>query len=304
MQAHQAGIILLAAAASLACATDPSPDRAPATFPAGIYYSRQVDTIDRLPQIFRIAPTGGAETPLSLGAGVHFDPVVSPDGQYLAFGRQQAGVSAIFLTRPGDTATTALTPDSLFASKPAWSPSGHLLAFTAYLHGNADVYVISPDGTGLTRLTSSPGRQGYPTWLDDSSLAINTDSSGISQIEVMGASTSSRHLISGDPDTITQANGNPAWSPGAGRLAFVRSGAIPISVWTMDRDGANARPVLSPLGSGWYSWPAWSPNGAHLVAIAGGFGTGAYLVTTNLAGNQVDTILAAPAAILSVSWAP
>ena len=55
---------------------------------------------------------------------------------------------------------------------------------------------------------------------------------------------------------------SPAWSPDGGQIAFAssRSGRLP-TIWVMNQDGSNPRPVGRVDGE----YPAWSPDGRSIA---------------------------------------
>lgn len=75
----------------------------------------------------------------------------------------------------------------------------------------------------------------------------------------------------------------------ATRVAFVREGRV----WTVDSDGANARPVSE--GTGQMS-PAWHPAGRHLAYAQFGR-TGMQIIVQDLASGARRTLVASPGGI-------
>ncbi|HEV2309318.1 MAG TPA: S9 family peptidase [Acidimicrobiia bacterium] len=90
-----------------------------------------------------------------------------------------------------------------------------------------------------------------------------------------------RVVAGGDGEAV----GQPRWSPDGSRLGFVTDRDGWWNVWTVDRDGGDARPVLAepreqaepPWGPGQRSF-AWSPDGAAVALVRNEDGFGRLVV--------------------------
>lgn len=94
--------------------------------------------------------------------GFDVEPVFSPDGRYIAFGRIVGPTSesntsqqeALYVIRTDGTGLREIVPPRTALEHPRWSPDGRLLTFNIAPEG-ADapdagtVYSVHPDGTGL-----------------------------------------------------------------------------------------------------------------------------------------------------------
>jgi dipeptidyl aminopeptidase/acylaminoacyl peptidase len=60
--------------------------------------------------------------------------------------------------------------------------------------------------------------------------------------------------------------GQPRWSPGGNRIAFLVRTDAGLSVWTADLSSCRARPLTDPVGNAVFGSPlAWLPDGEHLI---------------------------------------
>ena len=112
-----------------------------------------------------------APVDLSGAAAVEDDgPVWSPDGAWIAFGRQQAGTTMgkqLWVMRADGREARALTVDpAAYYVLPAWSPDGRALAFQRYALAEAnarpEIWVVDVAG-GAPRQVVAAGQQ--PTWV-------------------------------------------------------------------------------------------------------------------------------------------
>jgi TolB protein len=91
------------------------------------------------------------------------DPVFSPDGKRLAFGRHVSGFSkpaghkAMYVINVDGTHLRRLTPwAENDGDHPAWSPNGRWLLFHSHVEdpsGQSQIILIHPDGSGRKQLT-------------------------------------------------------------------------------------------------------------------------------------------------------
>ena len=130
------------------------------------------------------------------------DPVWSPDGDVIAFVRDDYGNSDIYLLSPddGEDWRGAVTERRRISSadadhSPAWHPKGDILAFVSTRDGNPEIYAAD------ARESDPPQR-----------LTINQ-----------------------------AADTEPVWSPGGERIAFVSDLYGEGEIFVMDADGGNQK---------------------------------------------------------------
>ena len=184
-------------------------------------------------------------TNLTSTAENEFDVAWSPDGRSIAFVTASADplawvprIAVASRTGSGRTAITA-GPDY----SPSWAPDGRRIAFVrlAADRTSSDIFVTNADGTGVTNLTNTPSVDEWsPDWSPDGHrIAFFTARGAARHVSVMDADGSrTRTIAQGD---------EPAWSPGARRIAFtgsLRGGAT--AIFVMRANGAAKRRVSRP----------------------------------------------------------
>jgi len=96
-------------------------------------------------------------------------PVLSPEGQRVAFISDRLGAGDIWLSRLDGTELRRLTekaPDEKWSL--AWSPDGRWIASGGLVDGNSDIFVAPTSGSGAPRrLTQHPAHDGEPAWSPD-----------------------------------------------------------------------------------------------------------------------------------------
>src|SRR5437762_3417993 len=121
-----------------------------------------------------------------------FDPIWSPNGQQIAFGRISGCCAAAVVVINADGSGERVLADNGFPG--AWSPDGRQIAFSR----NGDVFVMNVDGTGVTQLTHNDFiADDDPVWSpdgkhiafhstrdggDEDIFVMNADGTGVTQL--------------------------------------------------------------------------------------------------------------------------
>jgi Tol biopolymer transport system component len=224
-------------------------------------------------------------------------PVWSPDGTHVAFVRDHAAESGVYVIEADGSNLTLVSTGETGTGALSWSPDGTRIAFDHYTdpNGTATIFIAEADGAGTTTLVSGEGLPSRPAWSPDGTLiAYTSDDAYISKegvdppprarIWVIGVDGTDRRLLytgargSADP-------GNLGWSPSGSKLAFsVAPTSQTVAAFVVDADGSNLRPLS---GDGFRM--VWSPSGRSIAEVVGGDlvvvssdGTGARVVTGRL----------------------
>lgn len=115
--------------------------------------------------MFLISAQGGSPQPLLNDTTHQVDPVWSPDGKRIAFGRQGKKADGIYVIDL-DTRQTSLIPGSEKLFSPRWSPDGRYLA--ALNQESTKLFLLDWKSQTWSEWLSEPGALGFPTWSRDS----------------------------------------------------------------------------------------------------------------------------------------
>ena len=196
-------------------------------------------------------------------------PAWSPDGKRLAF---DAG-TRLAVMRSDGTGFRLLARQTADDGEPAWSPDGRSLVFTgargAEADSGTDIYILELRSGNLRRLTFRGGRDRAPAWSSRGRIAFTRGGR-----EFVPGSGNFRpgwgNIYTVRPDSrglrqLTYRNGSdPAWSPHASKLIFVRGrrshGAFGQRLFTVGADGSDLRRI-STTGADYPDYPSWSPDG-------------------------------------------
>jgi len=223
------------------------------------------------------------------GGNVNISPVVSPDGQYVAFLSEKdlfsinlfiadANTGKVIKKLKGANSNPHFDSIRFIASAGSWSPDGKKFAFITFVKGDNEISLldwrsgdierrISVEGvTAITNLAWSP---------DGRSLAFSGMDGGISDLYVLDLRTNAVRQLTND----RYADLQPAWSPDGNTIAFVtdrgpdgtdfasltyakeRIGLINATSGELER-------VLRPLGDVRHTNPQFSPDGRDLYFIS------------------------------------
>jgi Tol biopolymer transport system component/serine/threonine protein kinase len=157
----------------------PEPVNVPATYAAGICFSRDglrmaYMSCMRTSNLFQVGfdpareATIGAPNAITQGVKETLYPSISRDGKWIAF--TQEGLNEdIVVVQPDGRQPRRLTDDAARDKTPRWSPDGREIAFVSNRGGRFEIWTIHPDGSGLRQVSdgSPPGGVTYPAWSPD-----------------------------------------------------------------------------------------------------------------------------------------
>src|SRR6266566_2876467 len=206
--------------------------------------------------IYVMNADGSGVTNLTNNTVPEFDPVWSPNGKQLTFGRISGNGAAVVVINVDGSGEKVLTNNGFPG---AWSPDGRQIAFSR----NGDVYVMNVDGSGVTQLTHD-GTASPTAWSPNGKqIAFTSYRSGNSDIYVMNVDGSGVIQLTNDP--ATDFGDRAGWSPDGKRFVFssTRDGGD-IDIFVMNSDGSGVTPLTQNDGIA-DDDPVWSPDGKKIA---------------------------------------
>ncbi len=145
-------------------------------------------------------------------------PVLSPDGNTLAFITSRSGTPQIWLISATDYGETSNSAHALISGNavtfdPAWSPDGNSIAFVSNANGSNQIWVSDANGGGAKAITSLAGSIGSPTWSPDGHVIAFVQDGNIGQVNAEG---SGLQAVTTYPDRPIQ---KVKWQPNGNVLA-------------------------------------------------------------------------------------
>jgi TolB protein len=197
---------------------------------------------------------------------ISLSPRISPDNSRLAFstlGKNgfQINMYSMLLGR-----TVAFSSVGGTNLSPAWAPNGQQLAFSSSRTGDPEIWVSDPQGNAAHKITSFRGPDVSPSWnpKTGAQIAWISGRTGLPQLYIMDADGSgvSRMTDGGYATSVS-------WSPNGQFLAFAwdrkygpgAPGGQDIYVMEI----ATKRWIQLTHDIGRCDFPAWSPDGRHIV---------------------------------------
>ncbi|RXK82159.1 Tol-Pal system beta propeller repeat protein TolB [Chlorobaculum sp. 24CR] len=191
---------------------------------------------------------------------ISLTPVISPDGNYIAWTDYTSGRPDLYIKNLATGAKVSVNKHGVCIS-PAWRPGTNTLVTTLSYQGDQDLYLIRADGTVERRLTKGGGIDVSPSFSPDGSkMAFVSTRQGGPQIFIqdMNSGQARRLTYSGTYNT------QPSWSPSGDKILYSsmqKSGEI--NIFMINADGSRLLQLTSGAGNNEY--PSWSPDGSMIV---------------------------------------
>lgn len=202
-------------------------------------------------------------------------PVVSPDGQSLAF----AALGDLWTAPLGGT-PSRLTDDSFVDTDAAWSPDGTKIAFSTDRAGSMDIWIRDVRTKADRQLTSLPDAEMGAAWSPDGQSIAFVSNQAYEQGELYVVAASG-----GEPRKVHDrifSVGYPSWTRDG---KFVVTSAVKAYssryresmnyYWAVPVAGGEARMIVPrehmPVGKRAADGPAISPDGAQLAFVSNGY---------------------------------
>lgn len=201
--------------------------------------SEDKQTLIKLPILAGAAPTTGPlpqSSPLprlsqsTFAEAIEEYPAWSPNGEELAFSREEAGIRSIFVKSLTSGNERRLTRGDNDDIQPAWTPDATAILFVRAKQANVKL---------------EPGDV-FGSFVDGDIWAID--------------------LASGKETRLIVNAFNPESSPDSKRIAFDASWAGPRRIWATDSRGYNPQQLTSDMSEGIsHVRPRWSSDGTKIV---------------------------------------
>jgi Tol biopolymer transport system component len=221
--------------------------------------------------LWTVPANGGPPIQVTDDAFVDWNPVWSPDGQYLYFASNRGGSMNLWRLpieeRTGEVQgpPESVTTPSPYSQHLSFSRDGQRLAYVQEVN-RANIQQVGFDPSTETII-------GQPTWITQGSRpAENPDWSPDGEwiVFAMREPQEDLFVIRRDGTGLRQLTNDvhkdrvPRWSPDGKQITFYSDRSGRYQVWVVSSDGSGLRQLMNIANANVYN-PMWSPDGTHLV---------------------------------------
>jgi TolB protein len=231
-------------------------------------------------------------------------PAWSPDGRTLAYVSYRQGSPMVYLASIFEGKSTPNVTGEKGGSQafaPAFSPDGKRIAYASNRSGSMNIWVVNTDGSGAHRLTTTTASDTAPCWSPTGQeIAFTSNRGGTPQIWLMDSEGLNVRRLS----TVGNYNDAPAWNPSKqyAEIAYTsRLESYGFDIAVVDLASRQVRQITQGRGS--CEYPAWAPNGRHLVFSCKSGGTW-QITVADREGRSLQTLATGPGNNVQPDWGP
>ena len=219
----------------------------PVRAPDGTIYYESIDaykTIFLYYDLFQLNPKTKKRKRLTKGWRARY-PDISPDGTHIAFTRNKAGTSSLFIAKIQNISKTATTliQNERFEQvyTPRFSPDGTKIAYSVWLNGGyRDIHILDLKTGEVTQVTHDRALDTGPAWSPDGKrLYFSSDRTGISNIYWWDTETGDTWQLT----NVISGAFTPAPSPDGIRLGYIGYSSRGFDVFMLDLKSTEQRPA-------------------------------------------------------------
>ena len=214
-------------------------------------------------------PVGLNPTPVLTLVGRQQSPVLSPDGNQVAFawaGEDQSDLD-VYLQMLGEENPVRLTQSDADETSPAWSRDGRFIAFVAARDQSAGLYRIASIGGAAVKLGDCSPQARHLSWSPDGKAIVFSDLEKDGKTRLLKRLDLSSGSVERLTDPAGAASGDayPVYSPDGRSLAFVRGTSLRRDdVLLLSLESMRTR-TLTGDRSGDVRGHDWTPDGQALI---------------------------------------
>ena len=224
-----------------------SPDRRFLVFTT--YRNRNTQDIDMIE-----LATGKRWTLVAQG-GLNITPVLSPDGNSLAYSSSHEGNAELYRLDTKTKAVQRLTTHAAGDLSPSWSPSGRELVFTSDRSGGPQIFLMSADGSNVSRLTFEGDYNAAPAWSPRGNWIAYVCRTPKKEYKLCVIPPDGQKRL--QLTTGLGVDDSPSWSPDGRHLVFSSTVEGKSQIYMIDADGKDLERIT--FTGTHNSAPSWSP---------------------------------------------
>lgn len=205
-------------------------------------------------------------TPVQITSGDSrdLDPIVSPDGNYLAFSSNRTGSFNIYVLRFGQPAVAQITQSKKDDRYPNWSADSRKLIFSSKRTGNSDLYETARDGsTGFYQLTDADQMEECPSYAPRGGVLFAVGSGKLLSLRPrmkVHVADSVTRVGKGRPIADGE---EPSYAPDGKKIVFVSRRTGNNDIWVMNADGTYQTQLTTDSKDD--ENPRFSPDGKRII---------------------------------------